>query len=187
MALEATFGRLAHQLYELRSALTDLRTTTVEDKPLEDDIVLVDILSDAVDDLLGWSEGALAAALEAQQAVAPLLDLQGAGRALVACQSRFQTLVQHFATDLAGYERIAEVLRCGRRRGGEWHAWARSVHTAIDRTRQPLAQVGEELVACWQELIEHTGGTTIGVRTTTIGPHLVLQGAPGVPAKSSFE
>lgn len=63
---------------------------------------------------------------------------------------------RRFAADLVSYERIAEITRLGRSRGGEWKAWASSVHAGAEACRQPLEETGTALVACWRELAEHT-------------------------------
>ncbi len=53
MALEATFRDLTTRLATLREELIDLRTTVLEDKPLHGEVVLIGVLSDALDDMLG--------------------------------------------------------------------------------------------------------------------------------------
>ena len=60
MSLETAFRDLSVHLQQLRDALLGLRLVT-EDKPLEGDVVLVDIFGDAAADLLGWLEEALTA------------------------------------------------------------------------------------------------------------------------------
>jgi len=53
MALEAAFNTLSQQLQLFDEALAELHRTVIE-KPRKRDVVLVDLLSDAVDDLCGW-------------------------------------------------------------------------------------------------------------------------------------
>ena len=53
MALEAAFNTLSEQLQLLDEALAELHRTVIE-KPRKRDVVLVDLFSDAVDDLCGW-------------------------------------------------------------------------------------------------------------------------------------
>ena len=166
MALDAAFRELCAQLHTLREALTSLRTTAVEDKPLRGDVVLVDAFGDAADNLLGWLEEALLAAREAEQAVARPTDLDQARRALTICQERFNRIAHRFAADLFLYERIAELVRLGRARGGEWRAWATSVREALDWCRQPLFEVNEALFRCWQELVERVGTPSLTVHAT---------------------
>ena len=105
MTLETAFRTLNTHLYGLREALVMLRTATCEDKPLQDDAVLVDVFADAADDLLGWVEGALQAAGEAQQATAHPVDIGRTWRALAACHECWQRICQRFAGDMISYER----------------------------------------------------------------------------------
>jgi hypothetical protein len=152
--------------------LVGLRTTAVEDKPLEGDVVLVDVFGDAADDLRGWLEEAFAAAAEGQQASAHPVDLERARRSLTICQGRFNRISQRFSSDLVHYERMAELTRFGRTRGGEWRAWATGVKEALDSCRQPLFDTGETLFRCWQELAERAEITSISVQATNIGQQL---------------
>jgi hypothetical protein len=168
MALAAAFGELHTQLQRLHETFIDLRTVIVEDKPVQDDVVLVEILGDVVDDLLGWLEGALGAANEANQAVAYPTDLNRAWRTLAICHARVQEINQRFTLELISYERMTELTRFGRRRGGEWQAWANSVKVALDSCQSPLFGVGQALLAGWQEIAEQSGGNPVSVQTTKI-------------------
>jgi|SRR5215208_3365841 len=169
MALDAVFDALCARLAGLREALTGLRTTAVEDRPLRGDVVLVDAFGDAAEDLLGWLEGALEAAIEARAALARPTDLDSAGRALAACQERCNRIAARFESDLLTYERIADLLRLGRSRGGEWHAWATSVKGALDACRSPLFETNESLFACWREIVERAVAPTVTVQTIAAG------------------
>ena len=173
MALEAAFGELNAQLYTLREALVDLHTTAVEDKPLQDDAVLVDLFGDAATDLLGWLEGALSAVATAQQAATYPADIGQARQALAQCHERFQHVHQRFATDLISYECIAELTRFGRRRGGEWQAWATGVKAALDECRPRLWAIAQALFACWQELAERAGMNSVAVHAINIGQRVI--------------
>lgn len=174
MALEATFHNLHVALGTLHEALTALRTTVREDKPLEGDVVLVDVFGDAADDFLGLVDEALASAADADIAVAAPTDLHRLRFVLTTCQTCFKHITQPFATDLVHYERIAELMRFGRVRGGEWHAWAMSVKAALDWCRQPLFDVDEALFNCWQELTERSCLTMTSAQATSVGYHLTL-------------
>jgi hypothetical protein len=90
----------------------------VEDKPLDGDVVLVDMLGDSADNLLGWLEEILMAANAGWQATQPPVDLEQIRGALVTCQEQFNRITHCFSTDLMRYERIAELTRVGRERGG---------------------------------------------------------------------
>jgi hypothetical protein len=172
MGLESAFVNLCAQLQTLQEALHSLHTTVVEDRPLHGDVVLVDVFGDAADDLLGWLTEANDAASDGRLAATPPVDLNRMRPALITCQARVSRVAQRFSSDLMCYERIAELLRCGRARGGEWWAWARSVKAALDCCRQPLFDIDEALFSCWQELVERAETRSVAVQTTNVGQQL---------------
>lgn len=178
MALESAFQDLRAQLDNLRDVLVGLRVTVVEDKPRLDDIVLVDVLSDHIDEMAGRVEEARLAAAEGLRSVDGRHDPGGARRAVIACQEHYNLMSNRFVSDLVRYERIAQLIRVGRERGGEWRAWSRGVRDALEGCRQPLFEVGQALFACWRELVERAGmSSSVTVRATNIGPRVVLPAA----------
>jgi hypothetical protein len=120
MALEKAFHELSHQLRKLRDTFLGVRLTVVEDKPPRNEVVLVDRFGDAIEDALGWVEEALTASADGEQAVGNAPDMYRARRALTAFQEHLNRLAQQFSCELVSYERINELTRFGRRRGGEW-------------------------------------------------------------------
>jgi hypothetical protein len=154
MALEAAFCDLAARLGALREELIDLRTTVLEDKPLHGDAALVDVLADAIDDVLGWIEEALTDATTGRQAVEDDLNVHRARRALVACQERYLRIMRRWTLDLLSYDHLAELMRFGRRRGREWRAWTESASSALAASHRTIFDVQEALCRCWQELAE---------------------------------
>jgi hypothetical protein len=174
MALEAAFKELYANLHKLHEGVIGLRTTVVEDKPLSGDIVLVDVFGDASDDLLGWLEEALADVREGQQAATYPVDLDRARRALTTCQEQFNRISQRFSSDLICYERIADLTHFGRKRGGEWHAWAASVKHALDGCQQALYASSQTLFRCWQEIAERVGMNSVSVQATNIGQQITV-------------
>lgn len=175
MALDATFQQLCAQLLALHDVFAGLRTTVREDKPLQDDVVLVDLFGDAADDVLGLIEEALAAARDAQQAALSPATLSQASHGLTICHDRHNQVSHRCSADLLCYERIRELRRFGRRRGGEWRAWSRSVKAALDSCRQPLFEVDDAILRSWHELVERAGLPSVSVQSTTIGQHLTLR------------
>jgi hypothetical protein len=182
MAIEVALRTLNASLHTLHEALTDLRTTIVEDKPQNDDVVLVDLLCGAADDLLGWLEGALDAIQEAQQAVGHPMDLNRTWQGLIKCQECVNQIQHRFVGDLDSYERVTELTRFGRRRGGEWQAWTHSVKAALDGCQPPLFAVTQALFGCWQEVGERIGINSMLVQATSIGP---TSSGPSSPAPAS--
>ena len=78
------------------------------------------VFGDAIEDALGWVEEALTASADGEQAVGNAPDMYRARRALTAFQEHLNRLAQQFSCELVSYERINELTRFGRRRGGEW-------------------------------------------------------------------
>jgi hypothetical protein len=151
--------------------LRGVRLTVVEDKPQRGDVVLVDRLGNAIEDLLGWAEEAVSAAIEAEQAVAHPLDTHRARQSLTLCQERFAHLAREHL-DLTSYERMAELMRFGRGRRGEWQAWTRSVRQALEECQPPLEDVNRALFRCWQEIAERLQTSSVSIHNTTIGQQI---------------
>lgn len=172
MALEASFKRLAEQLQLLDEAFVELHQSVIE-KPRKHDVVLVDLLSDAVDDLCGWLAEAKFAASEGISATA-VDSLNQVRRFLKTIQEKSNLITERLISDLLCYERIAELTSLGRDRGGEWLEWTRNVKTALDACRAPLYEVNQAIFACWLELTERLATATIYVQTTSIGQQITL-------------
>jgi hypothetical protein len=164
MALETALHTAYLNLCVLREALVSLHTTAVEDKPLQGDVVLVEVFGDAADDLLGLLDEALVA-LAGQQT-----DDAHARRTLLLCQHHFNQIAQRFGSDLLSYERIVALKRFGRRRGGAWQGWAINVKAALDGCQQPLFDSNQALFACWQALTERAMPPPVHLHATIDQP-----------------
>jgi len=172
MALEAAFNTLSQQLQLFDEALAELHRTVIE-KPRKRDVVLVDLLSDAVDDLCGWLAEAKLVALEGISA--SISDsLNQVRRFLKASQEKLNLITERLISDLLCYERIAELTSLGRDRGGEWLIWTRNVKTALEACREPLYEVNQAIFACWLELTDRLAAATISVQATSIGQQITL-------------
>jgi hypothetical protein len=174
MALETTFRALFHTLGRLHDTLVALRLTVAEDKPLQGEAALVDQLEDTVLDVMGSLDECIEAARVAQNAVRHPADLGQACLVLTTCQDRFHRIEQQFATDLVSYERLKDLVSLGTR-PGEWHSWAGSVKQGIEQCRQPLDEASKALAACWQEIAERVGTTSVSVQATNIGQNIVAE------------
>lgn len=172
MALEGSFQKLTERLHNFSESLLALRTITLEDKPINDDAVLVELFGEAIDDMLGWTEGAWRSSAEAMQATQHPSNLNRLWRALSDCQQRFTHVQRRYASDLISHERLTELNDLAERRGGEWPAWASSVKASLDDCRDPLDKVVDSLNLCWQEMGERIGIHSIYMHTTNIGQHL---------------
>jgi len=179
MALEKTFQELSDGLRKLQDNLLALQLTIREDLPPEGEVALVDQFGDAVDDSLGWLQESLAAAVEAQHAVEHPVDIDRASRALANCQERFHRVEQRFASDLVSYEKLKDLTGFGRSRRGEWLGWVRSVKKGLEQCRQPIDEVSKALLACWQEIAERAGMTSVSVQATNIGQQITAADLTG--------
>lgn len=172
MALEKTFRELTAHLQKTQEAFKEVQLTVVEDRPPDQDVVMVDHFEYAVDDVLGWLEGALKYAADAEQAVGVPLDLERARRSLGQCQEVFQKLQQRYGSDLISYGQLEALTNFGRKRRGEWQGWVESVKNGLDQCRHPIEEAGVLLARCWQELAERLGSTNVSVHATNIGQQI---------------
>lgn len=180
MTLEASFQSLRMQFQRLRDTMSALHVTIVVDKPVKNDVALVDEIGNTAEDLLGCLEEALIAAHEGWQAVEYPLNLHRARRALVISQQQYNYFSRRLSTDLMSYERISDLTSLGSERKGEWSAWSSSVRAALERCQQPSYDVSQALFICWQELAERVGMSSVFVQTTNIGQQVAVP--EGVPA-----
>ena len=174
MTIERTFGDLSQRLQELQESLSGLGVTIDEDKPRDDDVALASILSDAVLAAAGFLEEARQAAEEAQRAVADRCDTDLARRALIRCQKSFHSFGARFAAELCCCERLEDLKSVGQR-GQEWARWAAVAVESLEQCREQVEEIRNALFACWQELTERMGATTVSVRTTNIGQQFTVR------------
>jgi hypothetical protein len=185
MALEASFMKLHAELATLNEAFGGFRVA-VHDKPLRGDSVLVDVFGDAADDLLGWVEETLSAALEGRQAASYPADIERARWSLVICHKAFNLISDKLWSDLLSYERITEISTLGRERRGEWLVWASGVKSALDSCREPLHNVNQSIFVCWQEITEHMGTTSVSVQTTNVGQQITVPATKPAPLQDGL-
>lgn len=182
MALETTFQNLLDKFHHLRDALQGLHLTVIEDRPLRNEVLMVERLGDAVEDLRGWLEEGLSAATVALKAVGNPFDGYGARQALACAHDRVLRLEYKFFFDVVSDERMHDLSRFGRQRGREWLGWAKSVREALSQCREPLREVDGVLLSSWQELAERLGSSAVSVQTTNIGQQISAQ----VPKGEAF-
>lgn len=172
MPIEATFQALTAKFEALREAVASLRLTAVEDRPPRNEVLLVERLGDAVEDLGGCLGEAAAAAAGALGAIAHPLDGHRARQALALAHERFIRAEYKLVFGVISAEQLEELARFGRRRGPEWLGWTGSVLQALEQCRAPLRDVDEALLSAWQELSERLGAGSISVQTTNIGQQI---------------
>jgi hypothetical protein len=172
MPIERTFRDLWTQFRRLQDTLLALRLTVVEDRPVKGDVALVDQLEDSILDQMGLLDEGLKAAQAALKAVGHPTDLGQARLAVTTCQERFHGIEQQFSADLVSYEKLKDLVSLGVR-GGEWPLWAKSVKDGLEQCREPLDDASKALAACWQEIAERVGTTSISVQATNIGQKII--------------
>jgi hypothetical protein len=150
MGLGSAFQRLQVELTRLRDALSDLRVTIMEDRPLNDEVALVDHFENSVTDLLGLAEEALEAIGTAAGARDPLGCVQSTRNSLLLAHRRLHRLAQNYRNNLAAYDEIYSLRQLARERGGEWRSWCSVVKEAIERCAGPLDTVQEAIQDCWE-------------------------------------
>jgi len=174
MALEATFRNLTTCLHKVNDMMNALHITMEEPEPAR--AAVADDLSDKTLELVGMVVEAQKAAENARKALGDPPSMDRARRSLAACQEEFHRIEQRFSADLVSYKTLTELARVGRR-SKQWAAWANSATRGIEQCRQPLEQASEALAACWQELAEQGGKTSISIRTENLGQKIFAKSA----------
>ena len=164
MTLEHSVHHLLVELQKLRECLDGVRITVQEDRPHQGDTVLVDVFGEALDDLVGRLDEALDSGAQGHTAVTHG-EPEGLIAALARCHDVHGQVSHRFATEVVYHQRMAELARLGRSRGGEWTAWAVSVAGGLDECHQPLHEAGLALLACWQSLAEGLRPQPVVVRS----------------------
>lgn len=172
MAIEAVFQNLVDKFAALQEALESLRLTAVEDRPLRDEVLLVDRLANTIDDLQGWVKEAAEAAGRTLPASRHPFDAHRLREALSLANNRFIQLEYKFLSETISHDEINELSLFGLRRGREWLGWTGSVIQALDQCRAPLRELDEALLLCWRELCERLGLGSVLVQTTNIGQQI---------------
>ena len=175
VALESTFRGLCDQFKRLQDNLKALYLTVAEDKPLSGEAALVDCLEETVMETMGLLDGCLSCSHSAQKSVAQP-DLDRARRALNKCQEHFHKAERQFSDELVSYEKLRHLASIGGRRGKEWASWAGSVKYGMEQCKEPFDESSKALAACWQELAEHSGNTSIVVNSRSLGQKINVNG-----------
>lgn len=168
MPIQATFNALSGNFNELREAVARLRLTAVEDRPPHNQVLLVERLGDAIDDVLGLVEEGTAAAVAALSAVDPL-DGHRVRQALARANDCFLRVEYKLLFEIMCAEQIEKLTGFGRQRGGEWLVWTGSVIQALEHCRDPLREADEALLLAWQELSERLGAGSVSLQIINIG------------------
>jgi hypothetical protein len=153
VTVEAAVGNLGWELRRLKDELEAVRATVVEDRP-DGETFVVDRIGDAVEELVGWSVEAVAAAEKMREAVVgERVKWRLVRKSLGESQRGFHRVLQRY-NELVSYERIAELVELGRGRRREWTAWIAAVRQGLVRCRELLEAVAEAYLECWEEIAE---------------------------------
>jgi hypothetical protein len=183
VALESTFRHLACCLHRLHDALNAIEVT-LGDKPPNDEAAVADGIERLVLDIMGTLHDTRQGALNAQAAVGRPVDLDMARRALATCNGSFHDFEQQFASGLASYQQLKELARLGSARRA-WQPWSATVSQEIEQCQPLLHEASMALAECWQELAEHSGQTSISIRTESLGQKILAKGAHEAVGSSS--
>jgi len=167
MALEATFREFWVSLSRLQDAFDALHVTVLD--RLNDEAALADGLEEALLEMIGTLNDTRKAVFEARKAVGHPPDLDQARRLLTVSQDCFHRLERQFAAELISYDKLRQLAQLGRSRGPEWSRWAHSIKQGIEQCGEPIEVSNKALSACWQELAERAGGTSISIRNAIVG------------------
>jgi hypothetical protein len=154
MSLRKTMQLLKTKYCELQELLQDFRVTVQEDRPREGEAVVVDGLSDAADDILGWLNESTAELEQGIRVLDSKRDYSGAAKSLVASHQKLLLILHTFSWEMVRHERIDELVQLAKERDGEWPSWSASVRESLEQLRQPLNDVQEAMLECWQEVAE---------------------------------
>ncbi|TMD14125.1 MAG: hypothetical protein E6J00_06180 [Chloroflexi bacterium] len=184
MALEATFTQLVDRLTELKEAIGHLQFAVDARSPRVQHHVADRLEDRVIPDLRGLTDAAWTAAGDAHAAAADPAKAAALGRSLMTCQRSFSALVRTLSTDLLAYAPMGELIGVSQERDTEWQVWTDGVINAIDRCQQPVYDVEQALLQCWQELLERVGMTAVSVTATNIGQQIQVA-EPQAPVVSN--
>jgi hypothetical protein len=178
VAIETVFAELQHRLRALQEALEALGTTVDEDRPTRDDVIVASRLSDDLLAARGLLEEVLGAADDASRTVAYPLDGDRARRALTLCQQQYQLFAHAFSFELAGFDRLDDLMSVAKRRGRGWLDWTGVVRQALEQCKMLSEEVANGLFLCWQELAERVAITSVSIHNTAIGQQVSAADLP---------
>lgn len=159
-----TFG---DDLGSARDQLGQLRTVVDAESALADGVVVPQLVTDAVDDVIGWldSTAERVRAAQGQAQTDPLATLATLG----ACHRLCSELNCRFVTGLGGVDSIATLRQLATDRPRHWGAWANQVESMIADLWKPLWILQDDMRACWEEFAARLIGEPLLVRATMTG------------------
>jgi len=170
MTMELTFRQLFEQMKRLKEMLDPLRCLLPDD-PHNMEVALVQHLRESVETAGGWLDDCLDQSQAAQENLGRS-DLNRSRKALTRCQTSFDEVERTFWAELLSYDKMREIEGLGARRRGIWLIWSHNVKNDLDVCRYELDRTRKALTACWQELAEYAGTTSLSVQTSLVGQQI---------------
>lgn len=181
MAIDRAVRRWRMGLEALLEALTALRLNVVEDRP--EAHVLADLLGNALDDLIGLAEEALALPEpfgDTPDAAPDLIpDLAKLTQFGLRREAQSLRLAGRFGTEVAPVGRIAELAELASERQDDWPGWVAGVLSDLERVQRLLLGEAEARARYWQEVLERLSFAP-SVQATNIGQQVTLTERPPV-------
>ena len=173
MALREALTTLSTELHVLEDAVGGLWATIVEDAPDPSHAAVVGF-GYPIQDLVGHLAAASAAIGEGLVAFTSRREVEAVLNAVATCQEQVNAAVRQLYGELLSYDRLVELARLSRERGGQWRAWLRPVRRGLEDCESRVHDVNTALLACWREIGERVGTTSVSVQATNIGQQVTV-------------
>lgn len=179
MTLNRSFQNLVTRLECLREITEQsLQWAITQGKPVmlikgervEDDHALVSRYYEAGIGLVSLLDEAIAAAQEAVRATENQIDLARARHALSACQNRIHQQMRSLFCQMISFEALDDLNMLATEQP-KWAQWVIGVKDALDRCREPMLDLNEDVFEIWQELAEQTA-LSVSVQAISTGQQL---------------
>lgn len=180
MTLEVAFRDLDARLATLQQAFDNVLWAVVQGQGAHWSHAVIDHYDAVAHDAVGMVHEARAA-LPVGDDPPDLVRLRAA---LVPVQQQCNQLLVCFYTDLVSYERKATLYSL-RRKGRAWRTWISGVDDALSQCPQPLYNVHQALLQCWQELVDRANLLCVSAQLKSIGTGRIVIEGSGVRSKQS--
>ncbi len=182
MALDKAFQDLCDRLHALETELEELSSAVLHSKPAESranagsskEHYLADLLWEMVAEMQGRQKEASVAAAAAKRAVEPPLNLDRAWRMLKASHEAVNLIGRQYSSEIVPYERVNDLMTL-RAEHPEWAGWVEAQRTHLSRLGKQISDASDAFLACWQEIAERVGMTSVSVQSTNIGQQITAQ------------
>ncbi|MDP9442536.1 MAG: hypothetical protein M3P34_10265 [Actinomycetota bacterium] len=175
MALREALTTLATELHVLEDSVRGLRATILEDAPEPSHAAVVG-LGYPIQDLVGHLAEATAAVHDGLVAFTSRREVDAALNAVATCQEQVNLAARQLYGELLAYDRLVELSKLSHERGGAWRSWLRPVRRGLEDCETRVHDLNDALLACWREIGERVGTTSVSVQATNIGQQVTVPG-----------